>query len=150
MSLDVMLYDNKVQDAIEKIDNVLNWLNKLQIPTEGCTSKMMRLDKVKNMLLTLEPQELYRSNITHNLNKMAMEAGIYEHLWRPDEIGINRANQLIEPLRTGFTLLESDPERFKSFDSPNGWGLYEHFVPFVRDYLQACIKWPDAVVEVSR
>ena len=32
---------------------------------------------------TLEPQResLYSSNITHNLGKMANEAGIYEALW---------------------------------------------------------------------
>ena len=30
-------------------------------------------------------------NITHNLNKMASELGVYEHLWRPDEIGVTKA-----------------------------------------------------------
>jgi hypothetical protein len=43
-----------------------------------------------------------------------------------------------------------DPERFEVYDSPNGWGLYEHFVPFVEAYLEACEKYPDAEVSVSR
>jgi len=47
-------------------------------------------------------------------------------------------------------LLEQDPERFRAFNSSNGWGLYEHFVPFVRDYLTACEANPDAVVTASR
>lgn len=40
---------------------------------------------------------LYEANITHNLNKMAAEAGIYECLWRPDEHGITHARQIIDP-----------------------------------------------------
>ena len=53
------------------------------------------------------------------------------------------------PLRAGLALLKSDPERFKKFDSPNGWGLYVHFVPFVEKYLEACEQNPDSAVEVS-
>ena len=150
MSLDVTLYDGKVNSAIEQINNVMNWIRNLPVPTDNATAKLMYLDDAVKLLEAVNPQELYSSNITHNLNKMAMAAGIYEHLWRPDEINITRARDLIMPLMDGLNMLESYPERFKAFDAPNGWGLYEHFVPFVRDYLQACIKWPDAVVEVSR
>ena len=95
-------------------------------------------------------KEIYSSNITHNLGKMAEAAGIYSCLWRPDENGLTKASELIEPLRTGLALLESDPKKFAAFNSPNGWGLYEHFVPFVRSYLEACENTPDARVEVSR
>jgi hypothetical protein len=93
---------------------------------------------------------VYDSNITHNLGRMAEEAGIYQHLWRPEEIGIAAAEELIEPLSAGLALLKSDPARFKAFDAPNGWGLYEHFVPFVEKYLDACRENPDAFVSVSR
>lgn len=93
---------------------------------------------------------VYSRNITHNLGEMAEAAGIYKHLWRPEEIGIARASQLITPLEEGLALLKSDPERFIEFNSPNGWGMYEHFVPFVEDYLHACKQWPLAVVSVSR
>src|SRR5690242_20071192 len=54
---------------------------------------------------------VFDRNITHNLNAMAGEAGIYKHLWRPEELGITHARQLIEPLRAGLELLRSDPER---------------------------------------
>ena len=33
---------------------------------------------------------------------------------------------------------------------PNGWGLYEHFVPWIERYLAACIANPDSIVTVSR
>lgn len=95
-------------------------------------------------------QELFSANITHNLNKMAAEAGIYEVLWRPEEIGITTAGQMIEPLDKGIELLESDPARFERFNASNGWGLYEHFVPFVRRVLEAAREFPEATVEAWR
>jgi hypothetical protein len=94
--------------------------------------------------------EVHGSNITHNLNRMAAEAGIYEACWRPDEIGITKAAQLIEPLRTGLALLKADPARFQAFNASNGWGMYEHFVLWVEEYLAACEANPDADVSVSR
>jgi hypothetical protein len=97
-----------------------------------------------------EDRCLYDANITHNLNTMAGEAGIYKHLWRPDEIGVTKASQLIEPLRAGLAQLVERPSHFEQFDSPNGWGRYVHFVPFVARYLEACIANPDASVRVSR
>lgn len=95
-------------------------------------------------------EELYHRNITHNLGHMAVEAGIYKCLWRPDENGITHARQIIEPLAAGVTLLATQKRRFEKFNSPNGWGLREHFVPFCMDYLQACRDHPDALVKVSR
>ena len=93
---------------------------------------------------------IYDRNITHNLNKMADEAGIYKHLWRPEEIEITKAAQLIEPLREGLSLLLSDPERFKKFDPENKWGDYDGLVNFVREYLAACEENPNASVSVRR
>ena len=101
-------------------------------------------------LTAVRPTEVYSRNITHNLNKMAMEAGIYEALWRPEEIGIVRADQLIEPLTVGLEKLKADPERFKEFNAPNGWGMYDNLINFVEDYLEACIKNPDAEVRACR
>ena len=94
--------------------------------------------------------ELYWSNITHNLGKMAGAAGIYQQLWRPDEIGITKASELIAPLTEGLALLQSDPERFKQYDAANGWGTYVHFVPWVEAYLGACVAHPKADIHVSR
>ena len=93
---------------------------------------------------------VYSANITHNLNKMAMAVGMYNHLWRPEEIGITKAKELVIPLWEGLLRLKSDPAHFKMFDSPNGWGLYIHFVPFVENYLKACISYPEAKVEANR
>lgn len=105
-----------------------------------CNNKHQREDKEK----------YYSRNITHNLNTMAEEAGIYKALWRPEEIDISKASQLIEPLKIGLELLKSDPKRFKKFNPENGWGNYENLVDFVRDYLEACKEYPDAEVYACR
>lgn len=102
------------------------------------------------MLIETKPTEVYWRNITHNLNKMAMEAGIYEHLWRPEELNITVAKDLIAPLEAGLAKLKADPEHYSKFNAANGWGMYEHFVPFVEDYLNACRANPEATIEVSR
>ncbi len=94
--------------------------------------------------------EYYSRNITHNLGTMADKAGIYLHLWRPEELGIEKASELIEPIREGLRKLKADPSYFKQFNASNGWGLYQHFVPFVEDYLRACEEYPDAFVSASR
>jgi hypothetical protein len=93
---------------------------------------------------------VYDRNITHNLGKMADAAGIYKHLWRPDEIGIERAKELIEPLAEGLAMLRADPDGFKIHNPENGWGNYEGLVAFVADYLEACRRYPEASVRASR
>ncbi len=91
-------------------------------------------------------KNLFWANITHNLNEMANEAGIYEACWRPGEIGISKAKNLIPLLRDGLEKMRADPERFKRFNAPNGWGTYETFVEWVAGYLRACEEFPDAEV----
>lgn len=95
-------------------------------------------------------EKLFEANITHNLNRMAEAAGIYMHLWRPEEIGITKASQLIEPLQKGLALMRAEPEKFRRYDAFNGWGLYDHFVPWIERYLLACYENPDSIIEVSR
>lgn len=99
-----------------------------------------------------DPQDcqVFSANITHNLNKMADAAGIYEALWRPDEVPCERAGDLVPALSTGLSSLLVDPDYFRQFDSPNGWGVYDHFVPFVAECMAACMRYPDARVEVDR
>ena len=101
-------------------------------------------------LIQSMPTEVFTQNITHNLTNMAAEAGIYEILWRPDEIGIIKAKQIIEPLRTGLALMKADPTRFEKFNPSNNWGSYSVFIPWLENYLAACEQYPEADVRVSR
>lgn len=97
-----------------------------------------------------EQVSTFSANITHNLSKMASEAGIYEACWRPEEINVTKAEQLIPLLEDGLDKLLANPDYYKKFDSPNGWGKYEHFVPWVREYLQACKENPECIINISR
>lgn len=125
-----------------------SWGKSVQIrPATSIERKAMGLNVYLTKLMLVE---VYTRNITHNLNSMADEAGIYTHLWRPEEIGITKAEQLVQPLEEGLKLLKSDPKRFRKFNAPNGWGVYENFVEFVEGYLAACKEHPNATVEVDR
>lgn len=102
--------------------------------------------------ITMEEKEelVYDANITHNLGEMAGKAGIYYALWRPEEIGKTKAGEIIHILESGLIALKLKPDYYKTFDSPNGWGMYEHFVPFVEKYLEACREYPESIIHVSR
>lgn len=147
MSLDVYLYEGTEYYAGPKI----------YVREEGQT-KEISLSQWQERYPDQEPiltppgesGEVFTANITHNLNTMAKEAGIWWHLWRPDETEITHARQLIQPLKRGLQALQDDPAHFRSFNPKNGWGTYEGLISFVSEYLQACKQYPDATVEVSR
>lgn len=102
------------------------------------------------MLKDKEDNEVFCSNITHNLTAMAKVAGLYKVLWRPDENNYTKAYQCIEPLSIGLLELVRNKAMYESYNSPNGWGMYEHFVPFVTSILSACCENTEANVVVSR
>ena len=94
--------------------------------------------------------ELYETNITHNLNKMAHEVDLYYCLWRPEEKNIKKAVQLIKPLKKGIELMKNNPGKYKKYDATNGWGTYDQFLPWLEELLKACEMYPDARIRVSR
>lgn len=101
-------------------------------------------------LLDAAGDSVHEFNITHNLNKMASEAGLYQAMWRPEELGATKASDLIEPLRAGVAKLAGDPVCFKQFNPENGWGKYEGLLEVAVEYLEACQRFPDATVRASR
>lgn len=93
---------------------------------------------------------VYDANITHNLNKMADVAGIYEILWRPDESGFEKAKDIVSKLEAGLIKLVLYKSEYEKYNPTNGWGSYEGFVTFCADYLQACRDYPESEIHVSR
>ncbi|MBN2037450.1 MAG: hypothetical protein JW768_11965 [Chitinispirillaceae bacterium] len=91
-------------------------------------------------------QEVFFANITNNLGNMAAEAGIYEIVWMPEEHGIKNARQLIKPLRKAIAKMKKNPARFQKHNAPNGWGWYDHFVPWLEKFVAVCEQHPDAAV----
>jgi hypothetical protein len=87
--------------------------------------------------------EVYWANITHNLNQMASAAGIYQVLWRPGYEYTPITPEVCQQLEEGLAKLKADPEEYKKYNAPNGWGLYQHFVPFVEGVLEAVKSAPN-------
>ena len=95
--------------------------------------------------------ELYWRNITHNLNSMAGAADLYKPLWRPGELGIKRAKDLIPYLESGLQKLKVlDDEVIEKYTPSNGWGSYDALLDFTEKYLDACNEFPDAYIYASR
>jgi hypothetical protein len=93
---------------------------------------------------------VFEANITHNLVRMADEAGLYDACWHPEIISAVQAKDIIPVLEKGLADLKSRPEYFKVFDAPNRWGRYVDFIPWVESYLAACKENPDAEIRVGR
>lgn len=147
MSLDVYLIDQTAKKIGSGIFVRENGQNR-ELTREEWDARFPGLEPV--VVKTFDDSEVYSANITHNLNKMADAAGIYEYLWRPDEIGIKLAKDLIEPLTTGLEKLRAEPETFRVYNPSNGWGTYEGLIRFVEAYLEACKENPEAEILVSR
>ena len=99
---------------------------------------------------------VYEGNITHNLNKMAMEVKLsngrtlYEVLWRPEEHNYTKASEIVPLLVEGIMILCSERERFLPFNPSNGWGNYDNLVQFTQNYLNACLENPDGEIRACR
>lgn len=93
---------------------------------------------------------VYSCNITHNCRNMAQELGVYEHIWRPEEIGKLFAGELIACLSVALSKISLDPEEYRKFEPENKWGTVETLTKFLRDYLGACIEYPSAAIVVDR
>ena len=86
-------------------------------------------------------------NITHNLNRMWDEAGIYDALYNCEG---QTALSVLPILEKGLSLMRSDPQRFVKFNSPNGWGTYKNALPWLEDLVKEFKKYPEGIIEVSK
>ena len=86
-------------------------------------------------------------NLTHNLRRMAAEAGIGDLLWRDEPC---KASDLAEPVAAALADLRVRPDHYRQFNAPNGWGTYEWFLQGIERLHEACSRNGDAEVEFSR
>ena len=93
---------------------------------------------------------IFNAELTHNLVDMAGAVGVYQHIWRPEDLGLKTASQLIDPIAQAIDKLRSQPEEFKKYNPPNGWGDYDNLLDVLQSYLEACRNHPTAIVSVSR
>lgn len=95
---------------------------------------------------------LYELNITHNLNKMAASCGLYNFMWNAEVTIGNEgtAQDLIKGLTVGVEELKSNPDKYLKDSPANKWGTYDAFCDVAEDFLEACKRYPEAKVSVSR
>ena len=101
-------------------------------------------------LTAVRPTTVWEGNITHNLTKMASEVELYLPLWRPEELNIRLAGDLVPYLEHGLHRLTIERDRLLQYNPPNGWGDYTALVEFVGELLQHARLHPDAEIGVSR
>lgn len=93
----------------------------------------------------------YWKNITHNLGRMALEAGFYNELWRPEENGIKTLGEITKAVERGLYRMKNEPELFKTFSAKNGWGTYEQFIPWLEEFIEDTKEHPNALINyISR
>jgi len=138
MGLDLYFFkkDINIQEVRNNISNLYEKLRAIQ-------------EEIEQAEDIYDNAKLADVNITHNLNKMADAVGLYEVLWKPDEIGITTASQMIPFLEKGIKKLRENPEKYKTFNAPNGYGNYEDFVRFCDSVLHWCNKYPNSVIEAN-
>ena len=100
--------------------------------------------------LKIDGDCVWSGNMTHNLNKIAIEAGVYECIWRPDEIGIKYAKDNIGNLRQALSRFYAEYDDLAKLNPSNGWGTLDGLIEFTKAYLEACIEYPDAEIKTDR
>ena len=111
----------------------------------------------------IETDEFWHGNITHNLCRMTEDCmsfdeydqcyNLYDLLWRDTQAPFegNYINAYIAHLAYCLYVLKNDPEHFKQFNPPNGWGTYEQLIEFVRSFIHALINMPEgSTIEYSK
>jgi len=93
---------------------------------------------------------VFERNITHNLSKMAKVCGVYHACWKPEAINCFQAKHILPLLEQGLANMECFPDFYKQFNASNSWGVYEHFIKFLTEYINACKEYPETIIKVSR
>lgn len=147
MSLDVFLYLKK--SILKKGTGVF-------IRENGMTVELTVEEVKKKFPNTIIKENehisdcVFSANITHNLNKMASAADIYEACWRPENLKATKAKDILPLLEKGLKDMKAKPEHYKQFNPSNGWGTYDAFILWVEKYIDACREYPEAIIEVDR
>lgn len=98
-------------------------------------------------LISSTGEYLADKNITHNLAKMWKKAGVYDSLYSSDK---KTAKEVLPILKKGLIKMIDNPEKYKQFNSPNGWGTYKDALPWLMELIVEFEKNPDGVIEISK
>ena len=165
MSLDITIISS--EPILKKSTGIYGRINgsTRELTPEECVSHFpdafAHIDDVP--VDTYVSNEFWHGNITHNLCRMAEDClsfneydscyNLYDLLWRNTQVPFegNYINVYIAHLAYCLYVLKNDPEHFKQFNPPNGWGTYEQLCQFTEDFIKALITMPEGShIEYSR
>ena len=86
-------------------------------------------------------------NITHNLNKMWREAKIYDALYNFQDMEVK---EILPILEKGYEELVKYPDKYKKFNSPNGWGTYNQAILWLEELIEEMRKYPNGIIDISK
>ena len=92
-------------------------------------------------------EEVFESNMTHNVTDMWRKAGCYDALYMSDGI---EASNVIPFLEKAIERMKLEPDEYKKLNPKNGWGDYETALKFLKEVLEGCYANEHAIIRISK
>lgn len=90
--------------------------------------------------------EVWEHDITHNLGRMARHVGLYDPMWRPEEMvpPVTTSDEALPLLVAGLDSLRARVAEVRQYEPPNGWGTVVDLLLMAERYIEACRQFPKA------
>jgi len=95
----------------------------------------------------VQPTTVYDGNYTHNATPMWKLAGVYDALYMSEG---KTASEVMGELTEGYIKIMKNPDAFKRLNPSNGWGSYDTVIVFLKEVIDACREFPDAIIRISK
>lgn len=92
-------------------------------------------------------QELFSTNITHNLTGMWRAAGFYDELYNSEG---KTCAEVVEAIQNGYQDMRDHPEKYRQYSAKNGWGTYEQALPWLEKLIREFERYPKGRIHISK
>ena len=99
---------------------------------------------LENILINRNGHYIFTHKVPSELFDLACHSGLYDAVWRPDNIGATIAEHIIAPLTEGLIELTSNPQLYMLY-APSV-DMYRAFLKHISLYLKACMANPNAKI----
>ena len=90
---------------------------------------------------------IHSQNITHNLNKLWKALDCYDELYNSEG---KKAIEVLSKLEKAYKKVSENEGKYQEYNSPNGWGLVEHAIPWLKKLISAIQSNPNATIKISK
>lgn len=67
---------------------------------------------------------------------------------RPSAWDGKKCTEMVEILKDAIYEIQSKPDEYRKYESPNGWGTMNSTVAFLEEVRENCVEFPTAVLDV--